>query len=260
MSANGHNLDQFRAAVRMLRAQAQRMRQRRALVLSGAAEWCHQLAREVLLAEQLDSDAIWLGGHEADADGIAFIPSIKAKKLLGCECSALVYDLHAGFDPDALGIAVGAAVGGGLLVLLTPPLVVWPELNDPEYARILPAGYGPETIGGRFVRRVVRILREDDSVYLAEQGRPFPSIETKLCHEAITHNQTTVTHNQDLAVKAICTLMQADKPYPLVIIADRGRGKSAALGIAAAQLRQDKKLKIAVTALKRFQRKFWKNS
>jgi tRNA(Met) cytidine acetyltransferase len=252
MSANGHNLDQFRDAVRGLRAQAQQTRQRRALVLSGAAEWCYQLAREALLAAQLDSDVIWLGNEaDLDVDGITIIPTAKARKLLGREYSALVYDLYAGFDPDALGIAAGVVVGGGLLILLVPPLAMWPEFKDSEYARILPAGYGPETIDGRFVRRIVRILREDDAVYLVEQGLPFPSIETKLGHETIYHNQNTLTHDQNLVVTAICTMLQADKPYPLVIIADRGRGKSSALGIAAARLLHDKKIKIAATALRR---------
>lgn len=250
MSANGHNLDQFRAAVRVLQIQAQQTRQRRALVLSGTAEWCQRLAREALLAAQLDSDVIWLG-NEADVAGITIIPTVKAKKLLGCEYSALVYDLHAGLDPDALGIAAGVVSGGGLLVLLTPPLTKWPEIQDPEYVRILPAGYGPESVVRRFVRRITRILREDDDVYLIEQSQPFPAIKTKLRHEPVTYSQNSLTHVQDLTVAAICAMWQADKPYPVVIIADRGRGKSAALGIAAARLLQDKKIKIGITALRR---------
>lgn len=226
------------------------MRQRRALVISGAAEWCHQLARETLLAAQLDSDAIWLG-HEVDVDGVTIIPTTRAKKLLGREYSALVYDLHAGFDPDALGIAAGVVIGGGLLVLLVPPLATWPEFKDPEYVRILPAGYGLKTITGRFVRRIAHILREDDSVYLVEQGQPFPSIETKFIHGTLGHDQNPIANDQDLAVTAICAMVKSDKPYPLVIIADRGRGKSAALGIAAAQLQRNKKIKIVVTGLRR---------
>lgn len=251
MSANELSLDQFRSAVRDLRAQAQQTRQRRALVLSGDAEWCRQLAREALLAAHLDSDAIWLGHDHPDIDGVTFMNTHQAKKLMGCECSALVYDFYAGFDPDALGIAAGVIKGGGLLILLAPPLTEWPKFKDPQYERILPAGYGPETIGGRFVHRIARILREDGQHCLVEQGFPCPRIDKTPRDEILSPDQHSATEDQDSTVTAICAVARAEKPYPLVIIADRGRGKSAALGFAAAELMKDEKLKIVITALRR---------
>jgi tRNA(Met) cytidine acetyltransferase len=48
----------------------------------------------------------------------------------------LVYDAYGGFDPDSFGAAAGALRGGGLLLLLTPPLDRWPDRPDPQAVRI----------------------------------------------------------------------------------------------------------------------------
>lgn len=250
MSVPGHDQDQFSVAIHELRAQALQTRQRRALLLSGAADWCRQAAQIALIAAQLEEGSIWMG-HDASPGKLVVAPG-KARKLLGHEYSAVVYDCHCGLDPDAVGIAAGVIAAGGLLILLTPLFDEWPAFNDPEYMRILPAGYGPDAIRGRFLRRVVRILRENASLYhLIVQGRPLFKPVDDIPQSVAHYDSRDLGADQALAVEAICRMVSATQPYPLVIIADRGRGKSAALGIAAAKLSQEQGVQIIVTALRR---------
>jgi tRNA(Met) cytidine acetyltransferase len=57
-----------------------------------------------------------------------------------------------------------------------------------------------------------------------------------------------LTEDQHRAVEAIQHVVTGHRKRPLVLSSDRGRGKSSALGIAAARLMQDSSRKILVTA------------
>jgi tRNA(Met) cytidine acetyltransferase len=88
---------------------------------------------------------------------VASVAPSKVSRLLGQELQVLVIDAYDGFDPDAVGAAVGALVGGGLLLLLTPPLAQWRDYPDPQHARITVAPYGPEAVTGRLLQRQARL-------------------------------------------------------------------------------------------------------
>ena len=67
-----------------------------------------------------------------------------------------------------------------------------------------------------------------------------------------THNKAKpATADQAEAIEAICQLAAGRSRRPLVLTADRGRGKSAALGIAAGRLITKQPLKIILTAPRR---------
>ncbi|WGZ95336.1 MAG: GNAT family N-acetyltransferase [Candidatus Thiothrix putei] len=138
----------------------------------------------------------------------------KAHTLLGQACDALVFDAHSGFDVNAFAAVSGTLRGGGTLFLLIPPLDAWAAFPDPDYRRFIPYPYQPEDVRGRFLQRLVRLLK------VAWQGRSGFS--------------PTVGLKSDLQAVAVTTILQANAP--VVLTADRGRGKSAALGMAASQL------------------------
>ncbi|HEX5515559.1 MAG TPA: GNAT family N-acetyltransferase [Gammaproteobacteria bacterium] len=218
-----------------LLAQAQASRQRRALLLTGSSDWVFEQARLVLETTGLAATTGWLGNRTPP--GISPTAPSKVSRLLGRELPALVVDAYAGFDPDAVGAAVGALCGGGLFLLLTPPLAEWADYPDPEHARIAVAPHGPEAVSGRFLERLARLLTDSRELYRVEQGRPLPALPAEVpAPPPVMIAPPYATEDQRTAVAALLRLATGRARRPLVLIADRGRGKSAAFGIAAAEL------------------------
>lgn len=241
--------------VRAWRRLASARRHRLALVIAGASTWTQGLA-ESCLRDQTGT-GVWLADgpltrpHQPLAVGL---------KLLGRELDHLVYDAQGGFDPDSFGAATGALRGGGLLLLLTPPLQDWPQLPDPQARRIAVEGCAPENLSGRFLARLARVLASHEGIILIEQGKPagltapppLPSVEEQTRAPADpAHEESGTpyrTPDQAAAVRAIVHTARGRARRPLVITSDRGRGKTSALGLAAGQLLAEGQPRILVTA------------
>ncbi len=204
-------------------------------VLAGTRAW----ARDAALHYACDG-MLWLGEPPAGVPGGA---AREAHKWLGRELDLLVIDAWAGFDVEAFGAASGALRGGGLMLLLTPSLAEWPRYADPEYARIAVHPFTLQQVSGRFLVRFVHLL-QSHSVDVLTGGEALPPWQAApTAHPADWH-----TSDQQAALEAITEMAQAVVPVPLVLTSDRGRGKSAVLGMAAAQLLRDGLRHIVVTA------------
>ncbi|HRJ51150.1 MAG TPA: GNAT family N-acetyltransferase [Candidatus Thiothrix moscowensis] len=177
---------------------------RRLELVCGAQGECLQRSAALLPA---DVPAVWI----TTAPGIAgALPANKAHTLLGQETGALVFDAHSGFDVNAFAAVSGTLRGGGTLYLLTPPLDAWAQYPDPDYRRFLPYPYQAGDVEGLFLQRLVGMLEEKSPLAPLLQRGGF------------------------LQQDAVITIIQSE--VPVVLTADRGRGKSAALGMAASQL------------------------
>lgn len=232
-------------AARILLAQAKVGRVRRVLLFAGERDWVVAQAQEALCAVGLEVAAGWLS--DSSPAGSISVPPSRIPRLLGRELPALVVDAYAGFDPDAVGAAVGALAGGGLLLLLTPPLAQWHAYPDPEHARIAVAPDGPEAVSGRFLSRLARVLRASSDVYRVEQGRRLPALPAELPGPPPLFPAPYASDDQRAAVAALLKVVRGRRRRPLVLVADRGRGKSAAFGIATAELLQGGPAQILVT-------------
>lgn len=241
---------------------AKRSYQRRLLVLSGEQEWAQQLAlalqRGTAFTEDL-SDREWFRaplwiGEQVPGDGPCLSPQ-QARQILGSEVDLLIYDAWQGTDPDALAAAAGALCGGGLLVLLIPPLQDWPGFADPDYQRLLVHPYDITDIKGFFLQQLASSVASARQALVIEQDKALPA---QTVDEASEFQPQQVTgdgcrsDDQSQAVQAIIRVFTGHRRRPLVITSDRGRGKSAALGIASAQLLSQASkrdaLRIVVTA------------
>ncbi len=159
------------------------------------------------------SEVLWISSSPLIPQALA---AKKAHTVLGQEYAVLVFDAFSGFDVNAFAAVTGTLRGGGVLVILTPPLSTWANFADPDYQRFLPWPYTPDQVEGHFLKRLL-------TMWLAESP-PKPSFHQYHNTQAQHIEQKQVVH----------TLLHATTT--IVLSADRGRGKSAALGMAASQL------------------------
>jgi len=151
--------------------------------------------------------------------------------VVGMELDALVFDACAGFDPDLFGAASGTVRGGGLVVLCTPPLAQW-------------AG-GADT-NERYLARIASVLGADPAARVTDpRALVLPVGPWDI---ATPGRPRQLTADQQRAVDAVCHVVHGQRRRPVLLLADRGRGKSAALGNAAARLAGEGR-RIAVTAV-----------
>ncbi len=222
---------------------------RQAVWLSGEAGWCRRLTRALLGQRRLQSGEIFWCGDDPPP-GVQAIPPDRAHHHLGRECRALVIDAFAGLDPDALGALGGTLVGGGLFCLLTPPPEAWPHHPDPQRRRIAVAGWPESAVGGRYLARLARTLAADPHcLHLAQHAPPrLPEPAPCPAPPPPPEDRHCASRDQQAAVEALLKTALGARRHPTVLTADRGRGKSAALGIAAARLLQTGRRRILITA------------
>ena len=169
----------------------------------------------------------WLESNLANLNAIKITPWARANKALGQSVDLLIADLSQGIPADGLGIVSGTVSGGGLIIMLCPPACQWPQRSP-------------------FHQRASRILMQFQDRLNANDLTTIPYLEKQQEHLPPTPYATVDQQNAVAAIKRVKT---GHRRRPLVLTADRGRGKSAALGIAAAELMQAQAgLKIVVTA------------
>ncbi len=189
---------------------------------------------------------LWVG----DASESPVSPCLSARKArtrLGAEHQLVVVDAagRQGLDPDALGALAGTVCAGGLLVVITPSH--WGAQPDPDYARFADYPWPWESLSTHYLARLARQLREANTIVRWSVGGELllPKLPFRHLTEAPWQDSDCLTADQAQAVTALVGLKRR---RPLVITADRGRGKSAALGIACVRLLHKRVAKVVVTA------------
>ncbi|GGN23069.1 tRNA(Met) cytidine acetyltransferase TmcA [Halarchaeum nitratireducens] len=190
-------------------------------------------------------------GHR-DGIGCERLEPRETGDLLGTTRDAVVYDARDECRPNALGRVAGAVDGGGLLILVTPPLDAWSARRDRFDAGMAVPPFGVEDVSGRFRTRLVDTLRTHRGVGIValdesgetavDDGRtrpaprlpsPGPSVPDDHAFPTAAY-EACLTGDQVAAVRAFEALR--DTGRAVVCEADRGRGKTSAAGLAAAGL------------------------
>ncbi len=228
-------------------ASAQANYHRHLLVVSGEREWSRQFIQSVVQPENF-SETLWITDAEINQPVVS---ATQAHHLLGRQVDCVIFDAWAGLHPDALAVVAGLIKGGGVLFLMTPPLHEWEDYADPDYQRMLVHAYSSEQVAGRFIRHIINSF-ESDQITVLDQ-RTSPVIHQHLSSSAAQPptqiiNDIYATEDQQLAVNAVIKVLTGHSRRPLVMTADRGRGKSAALGIACAKIMSSGCYRIILTA------------
>jgi tRNA(Met) cytidine acetyltransferase len=201
---------------------------RRLLLVTGDRAWGEAWVTRQLVSDDF-ADTLWIASTAGP--GIAAVAARKAVQHLGGECRLLVVDAHQGFNPDAFAAALGTLRGGGDCVVLAPALADWPSFDDPDKARF--AAY-PHEIGdmrGHFLARLCRLWRDAPGVHIVMPQSP---VTLRMAPPAAVAFH--LSDDQAAAVAAVERVARGHARRPLVLTADRGRGKSTVLGVAAARL------------------------
>ena len=223
------------------------------IVISGSREWCQQ----VIPQQQSGlSHWVWIGNPEVGLQpptGIHPVNVKQAHQLLGQESDCVLFDCWSGFNPNGFGQVVGTLIAGGVFILITPLPDQWEAFSDPEYQHIAVEPYAEEDVGRRFIRHLNKTIAADNRLIQFCEASPVPEIPclvdrvvaraSEIESEGFfykTLDQASVTNN--------CLKALAQRRAVRVITADRGRGKSATLGIIAARLMNGEAIEIILTA------------
>ena len=184
-------------------------------------------------------------GPEADRPHptLTTLAAKQARQWLGREASVLVWDGWHGNPPDAFAALSGTLQAGGLLFWLMPALEDWRTFADPDYSRT-----GLDDLEAHpFAGRMAGILAADPAVI-----RLSPAIHASVClptlDQPLQAFAVAMTDDQRGLVDRLVQFGLGRRRRPLVVTADRGRGKSAALGMAAAELIRQGRQRILVSA------------
>lgn len=197
---------------------------RRCLLIKEAVELSHQTA-EALLAFWQPASHLWLtDASQASADKKI---QKQARQFLGQEFDVVVFDATQEFNADSFAAIIGTIRAGGMLLMLLPeksPSSNWYQ---------------------RFEQVIERYQADFAEFHQWQPGNILPG---DFRPEQNPDKAFQLTPDQQNALSLIHKTAFGHRRRPLLITSDRGRGKTALLGIAAAELIHQGKQKILVTA------------
>lgn len=210
-----------------LRLCAQAAHQRIGVVVSGDESWIEAAVDASLATLSPDlkkCSALLSDVSYAQLNGV---DNRKGDQLLGQELFTLVYDCREGFDASSFSAALGALKGGGLLVVIAEP-----ESMKENYAQ----------------KWLCQSLSSLISLKQHSELPPLPKLAPYALDSELGLSKLSIPSQQAQAIEGICRVVEGHRKRPFVLTADRGRGKSSALGMAVAKLMCKRELDVIVTA------------
>lgn len=202
---------------------------RHIFIFAGDAEWQKKSLQKTLNGDE--EICLWVG--EEATEKFPYITTKKAHSWLGREKQVVIFDANNQFDVDAFAAISGIVVGGGMFILLMPVVEQWKIIYSSPFGQ-----------------RLIKSINSNDELVVVRQNvqkiNLLPSKEKKAFSPNIP--DPFLTHEQQEVVETIEKEVRDKSHLPVVVNSDRGRGKSAALGIAAARLLQSGINNIAITA------------
>lgn len=185
---------------------------------------------------------------------LAGVPVVLPREFvrhLGRTYPFAVFDAFAGLNPNTFAQLAGTVSGGGVLILISPNKQRWINYADPEYAHL--GVTQPPRVACHFLNWFIANLESDTSV-LRVNLDITPNIQSPIgsgsCPDLSAQPKTNGVYlgsDQSAVVLAILAHWRQPKSC-LLLDADRGRGKSTALGLALALQASFSREQIAITS------------
>ncbi|MFC3913613.1 tRNA(Met) cytidine acetyltransferase TmcA [Pseudaeromonas sharmana] len=204
--------------------------ERRLWLVSGDPEWC--LAQLMMLPSE---EAIAFSHRSLACQTLR---PTQVTHQLGQEYRYVIFDGHSGVHPDMLAASAGLVKAGGLLILLLPAQEQIATFDDPDYCRYVPEVHQQGECHRFFLQRMLRLLRSATGCWRLDQSEGWDGLDLPQGSpwQPSADDLGCLTSSQRQAVESIVHCARGHRHRPLIVTADRGRGKSAALGIAAGHL------------------------
>ena len=187
-----------------LKHNVQSTNHRQLLSLQGNEAWCFK--QSIAIIDQHAADYKWCGKAPSSIESTIY------QSLLGQDVQLLILNMQQGFDANMFAAAEGSVCGGCIIILLMPHLL---ECSAP------------------FCQYMLKQLKLHQIPILNEYQHP-PQIKQIITNTAFPSLLDTT--EQQHAIEKIVKTVTGHRRRPLVLTANRGRGKSASLGIAAGTL------------------------
>ncbi|GAB2709696.1 tRNA(Met) cytidine acetyltransferase TmcA domain-containing protein [Aliiglaciecola aliphaticivorans] len=218
---------------------------RQLLVISGSREWVKDSIAEIFTANK-PSTNICIGHLE----GFNNIQTKQYRSVLGQEFEWVIYDGFSELRGNALLAMSGCVSRSGLMIILCPDLESWSTQAKTQSSV---DGLGCITSSHRsiFIDWLVEHIKTFPEVSIWQQNQiKLSQVQRVNLDSAPFEDEVCKTPDQLELVKYI-QHVHAEKNNQIVVLADRGRGKSSALGIAAGQLIRSTTAKFIVTSTHR---------
>ncbi|UJF16862.1 GNAT family N-acetyltransferase [Vibrio sp. SS-MA-C1-2] len=223
-----------------IKKQNNEFRIRRLIVLKGDLAWASHLIEQQIAP--LYDNLLWVGEHSISS--ISSISNKQVRKTLGQEFEAVIYNSYSGFCADSFGAISGTIKAGGNLFLIFPADVS--TFIDPELTRW---NYRDHQKHSSFLQWIESHFFSNNTIVI-EQHSHLPAFTPLNIHSAshLISEQIAITEDQSKAIEAIKKVVTGHRRRPLILTADRGRGKSSSLGLALAELIQVRPLAVILSA------------
>jgi len=232
------SMPELSAWIQQLLNRLQKKQQRQVLSIRGDAAWCETICSLIRSERQ---DALLLSDRIADHGAVAFN---RVETLLGSEAVTVIVDLFEGINPDLLCIASGLIRCGGLLVLLSPDIEHWDQVED-RYGVWQDDVRSEKPVFAEYIFNSIQ--NSPGSGYALAQGKPLPTY-TDLPQAQSTALISGKTAEQTAVLAEIDNWLIDPRQSMALIEADRGRGKSTCLGFMVRSLILAQRVSVIVTA------------
>lgn len=158
-----------------------------------------------------------------------------AKKCLGQEFATVLIDAYSAQAVDDWLAAAGTLPAGGVLLVLCPEFEAWPVYFQAH------SDAASDNADSFFLKRFLKTMYDAEGIYHIDHRQDIDAqLSSKLpVLKPSPWTPVLPSTEQELTVDAIARVAKGRAKRPLVIRSDRGRGKTSALGIAAARLMRE---------------------